>query len=213
MIVTNATVSVKIQTQIAADEITATYNTNKDLVITLKDGQGKALSGFKVIVDLNGVREYVTDASGQIKVQTKGLVPKTYTAKITFNGDDTYDKASKEVKVTVKKATPKIIAKKKTYKAKATKKFTITLKDNTGKPIKNAKVRLIVKKIVKKTKKTNKKTKTKKKYKKNIKKTNKKGKATFKVKRNKKGKYWATVKYYGNNNYKAITKKVKITIK
>ena len=179
-------------------------------MITLKDSQGKALSGFKVTVDLNGAKEYITDAHGQVKVVIKGMVPKTYTAKVTFNGDNTYDKASKDVKVTVQKATPKIIAKKKTYKSKTkTKKFTITLKDNKGKPIKKAKVRLFVKKIAKKTKKI----KTKKKAKKNIKKTNKKGKATFKIDRTKKGKYWVTVKFYGNKYFKAITKKVKITIK
>lgn len=156
--ITNATISVKkIQTVIVADDISATYNINKDLVITLKDSAGKALSGFKVTLDLNGVKEYTTDANGQVKVNAKGLSPKTYTAKITFNGYNAYDNSSKEVKVTVQKATPKIIAKKKTYKAKANKKFTITLKDNLGKPIKNAKVRLVVKKIAKKAKKTNKK--------------------------------------------------------
>ena len=72
--------------------------------------------------------------------------------------------------------------------------------------IKKAKVRLIVKKIGKKVKKP-------KNYKPNIVKTNKKGKATFKVNRNKKGKYQAIIKYKGNKYYTPITKKVKITIK
>ena len=179
----NATITVnKLKTQITASAITTTCNKNKDLVITLKDANGNAVSGVKITVDLNGAKTYTTDKNGQVKVSTKGLVPKTYTAAITYGGDNNYLKSTASVKVVVNKAKPKIIAKKKTYRAKAkTKKFTITLKDNRGKPIKNVKVRLALKKITKKAKKvTAKKSKTKKK-KKNIVKTNKKGKATFKI--------------------------------
>ena len=203
----------KATTKITAAGITATYNINKDLVITLTDSKGNPITGEKITVSLNGIKTYTTDKNGQIKVTTKGLTPKTYTAAITFNGNTNYTKTSKNVKVTVKKAKPKIMAKKKTYKAKKkVKKFTITLKDNKGKPIKNVKVRLIVQKIKKTSKKKTSK-KSKKKYKKNIKKTNKKGKITFKIKRNKKGKYLATVKFYGNKYYAKTVKKVKIKMK
>ena len=45
-------------------------------------------------------------------------------------------------------------------------------------------------------------------------KTNKNGKVTFKItKLNKKGKYTATIKFAGDNTYKGVTKKVKITVK
>ena len=207
----NKTVTItvnKAKTQIAANAITTTYNINKDLVVTLKDSNGKALSGVKVTVNLNGAKTLTTDKNGQIKVSTKGLAPKAYTAKITFNGNANYYKSTADIKVTVKKAKAKIFAKKKTYKAKKkTKKFKITLKDKNGKAIKKAKVRLIVKKIKKTSKSKNKKSK---KY---IKKTNKKGKITFKIKRNKKGKYLATVKFYGNKYYAKAVKKVKIKMK
>ena len=44
--------------------------------------------------------------------------------------------------------------------------------------------------------------------------TNSKGKATFKItKLTKKAKYIAVVKYLGNKNYKALSKKVVITVK
>ena len=200
----NATITVnKLKTEMAANPITATYNINRDLVITLKDSKGNVISGAKITVDLNGVKTYTTDVNGQIKVSTKGLVPKVYTAAISYAGDNNYVKSAKEVKVTINKATPKIIAKKKTYKAKSkTKKFKITLKDNTGKPIKNAKVRIIVKKIKKTSKK---KSKTKK--------TNKKGQITFKINIFKKGTYKVTVKFNGNNCYKKTTKTVKIKLK
>ena len=195
----NKTINVvvnRIKTELAANTITTTYNINKDLVITLKDSNGKALSGVKVSVDLNGAKIYTTDSNGQVKVSTNSLAPKTYTAKITFNGNTIYDKSAKDVKVTVKKASPKITAKKKTFKTSVkTKKYTITLKDNTGKPIKNAKVTLKVKGKTYKAK------------------TNSKGKATFKItKLNKKGNYKATVTYKANKYYNKATKKVKIKV-
>ena len=210
---TNVTVKVsKIASEIMPNAVSIVYNTDEYLTITLKDATGKAISGANVNVNLNGDKAYQTDANGQIKVSTKGLDPNAYTAKVTFNGNAKYLPTAKDVKVTVKKAKPKITAKKKTYKSKNKKKrFTITLKDNKGKAIKNAKVRLIVKKIT--TKKSKKKTKTTKKKKKNIVKTNKKGKATFKVNRNKKGKYQAIIIYKGNKYYTSVTKKVKIKIK
>ena len=209
----NVTVTVnKLKTQLTESAVTTTYQVNKNLVITLKDANGKALSGAKVTVKLKGTKTYTTDKNGQIKINVAKLVPKTYAAKITFTGNDKYKASSANAKVTVKKAKPKIIAKKKTYKAKKkVKKFKITLKDNKGKPIKNAKVRLIVKKIKKNGK--NAKAKSKNNKKKNILKTNKKGKITFKINRNKKGKYMATVKFYGNKYYTKVVKKVKIKMK
>jgi uncharacterized protein YjdB len=210
---TNVTVTVsKVPTEIDAKSITATYNINRDLVITLKDANGNPLAGVEISVDLNGAKTYTTDINGQAKVSTAGLAPKTYTAKIKFEGNTTYNESSAEVKVVIYKASPIIVAKKKTYKVKAkTKKFTITLKDNTGKPIKNAKVRLMVKKVDKKSKKKSSKKKSDKK--KNYAKTNSKGKATFKVLKTKKGKYNAKVKFYGDQHYNKATKTVKIVIK
>ena len=77
-----------------------------------------------------------------------------------------------------------------------TKKYTVTLKNNLGKGMKNTKVTL----------KVNKKTYTAK--------TNKKGVATFKIKKlTKKGKYKATVTFKGNAYYNKVIKKVNIKIK
>ena len=186
----------KQATSITGADVSTTYNINKELVITLKDSNGNPLTGASVTVDLNGAKTYTTDKNGQIKVSTNGLAPKTYTAKITFNGNTNYDKSTKDVKVTVKKATPKLTAKKKTFKTSVkTKKYTITLKDNTGKAIKKAKVTLKVKgKTYKAT-------------------TNSKGKAVFKIKNlKKKGTFKATITYKGNKYYNKITKKANIKV-
>ncbi|WP_116592083.1 right-handed parallel beta-helix repeat-containing protein [Methanobrevibacter thaueri] len=195
--VNNATITVnKIKTELSGNAITTTYNINKDLIITLTDSNGNPLAGEKITVSLNGAKTYTTDKNGQVKVSTKGLAPKTYTAKVTFNGDTNYDKSTKDIKVTVKKATPKLTAKKKTFKSSVkTKKYTVVLKDNTGKAIKKAKVTLKVKgKTYKAT-------------------TNSKGKAVFKIKNlKKKGKYTAVIKFKGNKYYNKATKKAKIKV-
>ena len=186
----------KQATSITAADVSTTYNINKELVITLKDSKGNPLTGASITVDLNGAKTYTTDKNGQVKVSTKGLAPKAYTAKVTFNGNTNYDKSNKDVKVTVKKATPKLTAKKKTFKSSVkTKKYTIVLKDNTGKAIKKAKVTLKVKgKTYKAT-------------------TNSKGKAVFKIKKlNKKGTFKATITYKGNKYYNKVSKKANIKV-
>lgn len=193
--VTNWLYVIDPKTELVANEVTATYNVNKDLVITLKDSDGKALSGVNINVDLNGAKSYTTDKNGQVKINVANLVPNTYSAKITFAGDDLYNSSATSVNVIVKKATSKITAKKATFKAKKAKKYTITLKAN-NKAIKNAKVILKVKgKTYKAT-------------------TNAKGKATFKItKITKKGKYTATIKFNGDNYYLKSTKSVRIVVK
>ena len=197
----NATVTVTVKKDdisLSADAVTTTYNINKDLVVTLKDSNGKAINGVKVTVVLNS-KTYTatTDANGQLKVSTNGLAPKTYTATITFAGNTNYDKSTGSAKVTVKKATPKLTAKAKTFKKSVkTKKYAVTLKDNTGKVMKKVKLTLKIKgKTYKAT-------------------TNTKGKATFKItKFTKKGTFKATITYNGNAYYNKVTKTVKIKIK
>jgi hypothetical protein len=186
----------KIKTTITAKSITTTYKVNKNLVITLKDANGKALSGVKVTVKLKNTKTYTTDKNGQIKVSTKGLVPKKYTAKITFNGNTNYDKSTKSVKVTVKKAKSKITARAKVYRSSLkVKKYAVVLKSGKS-PIKKSVLTL---KVGKKTYKA---------------KTNNKGKAIFKItKLTKKGRYTAVVKYKGNKYYAAKTVKSRIIIR
>ena len=176
--------------------ITVTYNTNNYLVITLTDSNGNRLASEKITVTLNGEKTYTTDKNGQVKVSTKGLAPKEYTAKIGFNGNANYTGSTKDVKVTVKKAKPKITAKAKSFKKSLKiKKYAVTLKAGKN-PVKKVKVTI---KIGKKT------------Y---TAKTNSKGKATFKIKKlSKKGTYKSKVTFKGNKYYNKVTKTVKIKIK
>ena len=186
-----------VPTTLICSAVTTVYNGGKYLVATLKDINGKPVVGVLVSINLNGVKYLTTDKNGQVKLSTNGLAPKTYTATITFAGNANYAKSTKSVKVTVKKATPKLTAGAKTFKKSVkTKKYTVTLKTNQNKVMKNTKVYL----------KVNKKTYTAK--------TNSKGVATFKItKLTKKGKYTAAVTYSGSSYYNKVTKNVKITIK
>ena len=194
---TTITVNVnKIPTVITASNIATVFNVKKNLVITLKDGNGKPISGASITVDLNGAKTYTTGPKGQVKVPTKKNVPKTYTAKITFKGSDIYAKSSKNVKVTLKKGTPKITAKTKKFKvATKVKKYAITLKNNLNKAMAKS---VVYMKVAGKTYKA---------------KANSKGKATFKItKLKKKGTFKATITYKGNKYYNKVSKKATIKV-
>lgn len=110
---------------------------------------------------------------------------------------DSINPVIKEDSSKVVKTKPKLTASKKTFKSKVkVKKYTVTLKDNKNKPIKNAKITLKIK------------------GKKYTAKTNSKGKATFKIKKlTKKGKYKAVIRFAGNSKFNAIQKSVRLTVK
>ena len=187
-----------IATSISASAISIVYNQNKNLVATLKDANGKAISGVDVFISIMGVKYPLkTDNNGQIKQSLSSLPPKTHNITFAFDGNSNYLKSTKTVKVTVKKATPKITAKAKTFKKSVkTKKYAITLKNNLNKVMKNTKVTI----------KVNKKTYTAK--------TNSKGVATFKItKLAKKGTFKSVITYKGNSYYNKVIKKVNIKVK
>lgn len=187
----------KLDSTIIAKYIVMTYNSNTACIVTLRDSEGNVIKNAKVNVIINGKTSILTtNSQGQIKI-TNSLVPKQYSVKISFAGNNANNKATKTVKITVKKATAKLTANSVTFKAKTkTKKYTVTLKNNAGKVMKNTKVTL----------KVNGKTYTAT--------TNSKGQATFKItKLTKKGKYSAVISYAGNSYYNKLSKTVKITAK
>lgn len=189
----------KVATQLSCAGVTTYYNVGKNLVVTLKDANGNVLANKMVTVNFIG-KTYtkVTDANGQIIFKLSAtLLPKTYLTTITFAGDETLINSSVATKVVVKKATVKMAASAKTFKKSLkTKKYSITLKNNLGKVMKNTKVTLKIK------------GKTFSAY------TNSKGVTTFKItKLTKKGKYTSYVKYAGSKYYNALNKKVVITLK
>lgn len=200
------------------------------VVISLKDNDNKTVVGAKVTYKVNGEdKENVTDANGEIRIALTGegkITNITYAGNESYkpsnapdfpynftqttptpdtnsstngtstNSGSTNTNTNKQTNTKVTKKATKITAKKATFKAKKkTKKYTIVLKAGKA-AVKKVKVTL---KVGKKTYKAT---------------TNSKGKATFKItKLNKKGKYTAVIKFKGNKNFKATSKKVKITVK
>lgn len=187
------------KTVLSASKVSTTYGTSKNLVVTLKDANGKVLKNKKVTVKLNGkTYSKSTDSNGKVSIAIpKTLAVKSYTASVTFAGDSSYAKSTKSVSVVVSKAAPKLSAAAKTFKTSdKTKKYTVTLKTDKGAVYKNAKVTVKVNKVTYTVK------------------TNAKGQATFKLtKLTKKGTYSAAVKFAGDSKYKAVSKNVKITVK
>ena len=73
-------------------------------------------------------------------ITVSGLNAGTYNLKVKTISDGLHDDVTENVKFTVKKVTPKLTAKSKTFKVKAkTKKIISTLKSNINKAIKNTK--------------------------------------------------------------------------
>ena len=189
----NFTVS-PIVTKITAFDISMVYNTAKSIVVTATN----VSDGSVIILKINGKSYNGAVKNGKATISLPAtLIPKTYTAFITFAGDNNHKASATNVSVKISKAKPKLTAKAKTFKVKTkTKKVTATLKNNKGKVLKNNKVTLKIKGKTYKAK------------------TNKKGVATFKVtKLNKKGTFKGKVKFAGNKYFKAISKTVKIKVK
>ena len=184
-------------TKITASNVTIVYNNEGYLIVNLKDKDDNPIEGVKIGISLNGIKYLITNANGQVKLSVKSLLPKIYAVKITFSGNDFYIGSSTNAKVVVKKATPKLTAAKKTFKKSLkVKKYTVTLKNNKNKAMKNVKIILKVKKKTYKVK------------------TNSKGKAKFKITNlKKKGTFKVVVKYLGSKYYCAQTVKQKIIVK
>ena len=196
----NATVTVKgvdvpasqaLSTNVPANSQSPTFSIKLD---------NDATGNFTVSVD-GKVVDTKPLKDGSASITAANLAAGNHKISISYSGDGKYAPIAQNTTLTIKapavvKNATQIVAKKKTFKAKVkVKKYTITLK--SGKTLlKKVKVTLKVKgKTYKAT-------------------TNNKGKATFNIKNlKKKGTYNAVIKFKGNKNYKATSKKVKIKVK
>ena len=139
----NTTAKIIIQkdsSKITAEDVTSTYNEEDYLEISLKDCQDNPIDGAEVSVDLNGIKKYTTDSNGTIKVPTKELGANTYTAKISFEGNENHTGTSAEATVTVNKDKTETITSNRNTTYKEENYLTATLKDSQGNPISDAEV-------------------------------------------------------------------------
>ena len=127
----------KISTTLTASDVVTDYDSGKNLVATLKDANGKVISGAKVTIKLGTATETLTtDKNGQVSLTTDGLIPDTYVVTISFAGNDVYDKSSATAEVTINKLDTILTAK---YDANS-KNIVATVKDSNDNPIKGLRV-------------------------------------------------------------------------
>lgn len=105
----------------------------KDYSVTLKDKDGKVLSGKKLIFTFNGKTYTKTTDSKGIASLALSAKAGNYLISVTFEGDDLYEGSSSSKTVTVSK-TPTSIAKY-TGSAVKGKTFSVILKDSDGKAL------------------------------------------------------------------------------
>lgn len=165
----------------------------KDYSVTLKDKNGKVLSGKKVIFTFNG-NNYTktTNSNGIASLNLKAKAAK-YTIAVFFAGDDSYESSSLSDKVTISKASTKIASS--TKSAVRGKSYSVALKDQDGKAVSSKKV------IFKFNGKTYDKT------------TNSKGIASLKINGQVGKTYKLTFKFAGDENYTSSSGSVRFKVK
>lgn len=184
-----------ISTTISANNLAIKASDNGNIQVTLIDANNNLLANKSVQVIINGVSyKGTTNNNGIASITVKYANAGTYNAVVLFLGDDAYKGSIGTSKVTVNKKATTLTAKKATLKVKKAKKIKVTLKSD-GKAVAGKTITI---KVNKKTFKA---------------KTNSKGVATIKVKVAKKGNFKAVVKFAGDSAYKAITMKLKLTVK
>ena len=126
----------RIYTHIEASDITMFYKDGTRLAATLKDADGKALSGLNITFTINGQPNVrTTDANGQASIALN-LNPGQYNASVVFNGDSKYAQSNDDVSVNIK---PTLVGNDIVMMYKNGTRYYVSVKQN-DKPIANEKV-------------------------------------------------------------------------
>ena len=176
----------KLATKLTSADVTVIHNKEGYLVATLKDANGKPISGAKVGFANNGVKYFYTDENGQARYPTKDLAIGTYTVLMKYYGDGTY-RASNQISAKIYVAS-KMVSKLSSADVHVLPGedgyLVATLKDANGKPISGAKVGFAnngVKYFY----------------------TDENGQAKYSTKDLVEGTYNVLMKFYGNDDYEA----------
>lgn len=180
---------------IVLSELNIKVGDSSQLLISLFDDNNNPIVNKTIAVTIDGkTKELITDGNGSASLAIKYASAATHYAFVSFLGDESNKPAVANSKIVVSKKTTAITAPKSSLKVKKAKKIEITLK-SSGKAVSNKKITI----------KVNGKTFSAK--------TNSKGIAYVNVKLTKKGTFKYTVKFAGDNAFKAISKTGKITVK
>ena len=185
----------KIVTNLKATDVTGYYGENKYIIATLTDNNGNPIQGAKIAFSNNGMTYISTDASGKARYRTNELAPGSYSVKVTFFGDNTYEASNTPtVKVTISKIATKLSVTNLQAPYKSQKYIIATLKDNNGNPIQGAKIAFSSINGIKYVE------------------TDSTGKARFFTDKLEEGTHDIKVVYFGNNTYEKSTATSKVVI-
>ena len=134
---------IKNETIIRAESIRFDYATEGQLKINLTDIDGVALENKTISVKINQIVKYLTtDADGIAIFKFKSNVG-TYTALISFDGDNYYNSSSTSAVIKIEKSSTKLkVPKVRSYLTTSTY-LNLTLVDSKGKAIANKKVTVV----------------------------------------------------------------------
>ena len=184
-------------TKLTASKLTTYPLSDSYLSVKLTNSKGNAISNQKITFKFNGkTYSAITNANGVAKVKVSLTSKKTYSATISYGGNDDYKSSTVKTKIIVKSGSKKSKIKASNLKVKKNKKKTLKIKltDNAGKALKKQKI------VVK----VNKKSYTIK--------TSSKGIAKLFIKLKKANNFKCVMKFLGNANYKASSKTITISV-
>ncbi len=188
---TSVSKKIKVLTSISSSDMSVEYGENKNYTAKfLRDNSN--LKETKVQITLNGKTYSIkTDSNGVAKISTSDLLPGTYKIKL----HNSYSKETVTKTITVTKAKSKITASNEYLLPNSKGTYTVVLKNNLNKVIKNAKIIFGF---------NNKKVTVS---------TNANGEATMSIPALSKGTYTITYKYNGNSKYKSVSGSKKVYVK
>ncbi|WP_407422855.1 Ig-like domain-containing protein [Methanobrevibacter sp.] len=141
----NQTIGAQLNSVVTANDVSVMYGDSKGkLVAKLTDSEGTPLSA-NIVINLNGVNySRKTNSKGQASVSTAKLKPGTYTATISYAGDENYSPSNTTAQVIVNKATTVLSANDVSAVYNVGSRLYVTLSDAYGNPISGAKVNLVL---------------------------------------------------------------------
>ena len=130
---------VKLNAVIIVEDLFVEYGGDAEVVATLMDLDAvQPIAGADITFNINGESyNATTDDNGQAKVTVSGLAPDTYTATVSYEGDDTYKSISEEFTIVVNKMSTSISA---VYNAETNEFIATLINTETGAGIKGATV-------------------------------------------------------------------------
>ena len=173
----------KIATALTSSIANANYANGGYLVATLKDANGKPVSGVRVGFANNGVTYILTDKDGNAKYSTKDLAKGTYTVKMAFYGTESYAPSNQAVaKFTMSKIATNLNSSDLYVLRQHDDYLVATLTDANGKPVSGVKVGFANNGVTYIF-------------------TDKNGNAKYSTKNLAEGTYTVKIKFYGNDAY------------